>query len=508
MKAQDLKNSVLQLAIQGKLVEQRKDERTAEELYKQIQEEKKKLIKEGKIKKEKPIPEIKDKEIPFDIPENWKWVRLGNILSVNGGKRIPAGRSLTDENTGYKYIRVADMKNGSVLLDNIKYIPIDIYPKIRNYTISKDNLYITVAGTIGQVGIVPDELDNANLTENADKLAVYLNNKKFIYYMLNSNCIQYQIKQCTTKVGQPKLAIKRIQELIFPLPPLKEQKRIVEKIEELIPMIDQYDKAYCEVELLNKKFPDDMQKSILQYAIQGKLVEQKKEEGTAEDLYKLIQEKKKKLIKQGKIKNEKPLPEIKDEEIPYDIPECWKWIRLGDCVSNKSGVSYKKENLSVVTDNMIRLLRGGNIADIEYSLKQDDIMIASQFVKEDLLLKKNILITPAVTSLQHIGKMARIEKDLENTTIGGFVLMLIPHIDEDFFSQYLLFALSSPYHRSICRTITNKSGQAFYNLSRDKLMNILVPIPPLEEQRRIVLKLEEIFPLCKNMILGENYGNS
>lgn len=284
MNAQDLKNSILQLAIQGKLVEQREEEGTAKELIEKIKQEKKRLIKDKKIKKETALDELTEEDIPFDIPQNWEWVKLGEIVSVNGGKRIPAGRSLTDEDTGYKYIRVADMKNGSILLDGIKYIPHDIYPKIKNYTISKEDIYITVAGTIGQVGLVPEELDNANLTENADKLVIYFNSKEFMYYMLNSNFIQYQIKEHTTKVGQPKLAIKRIKELIIPLPPLEEQKRIVAKIEELMPYVDKYDVAYSEVEELNKKFPEDMQKSILQYAIQGKLVEQREEDGTAEDL--------------------------------------------------------------------------------------------------------------------------------------------------------------------------------------------------------------------------------
>ena len=150
--------------------------------------------------------------------------------------------------------------------------------------------------------------------------------------------------------------------------------------------------------------------------------------------------------------------------------------------------------MEIKTEKMIRVLRGGNISDLEYFFKDDDVMIDTSFVKEDLLLCKNTLITPAVTSLQHIGKMARIDKNYDNVVVGGFVLMLIPYINLDSFSEYMLFALSSYYHRSICRTITNKSGQAFYNLSREKLMNVLVPLPPLEEQKRIVEKIEELMP--------------
>ena len=236
---EDMKKSILQMAMQGKLVEQRPEEGTADELYEQIVAEKTQLIKEGKIKKEKPLPEITEDEIPFELPASWKWIRLGSIVSVYGGKRIPAGSKLSEENTGHKYIRVADMKDGTVSLDDIKYITDDIYEKIKQYYITSEDIYITVAGTIGRVGVVPMELNNANLTENADKLVFNRLNKMFLCRMLNSEVIQHQIREATTQVGQPKLAIARIQKLIVPLPPLAEQKRIVAKIEELLPYCDQ-----------------------------------------------------------------------------------------------------------------------------------------------------------------------------------------------------------------------------------------------------------------------------
>ena len=232
----DMRKSILQIAIQGKLVEQRPEEGTGEDLYKQIQAEKQRLIKAGKIKKGKPLPEITEDEKPFDIPESWKWVRVGEVMSVYGGKRIPAGRQLVNEDTGHKYIRVTDMKNGTILNTQTKFVPEDIFKSIKAYTISKNDVYITVAGTIGQVGLVPDEFDNANLTENADKLIIYGNHKKFIYYLMSSPLVQYQIHDAITKVGQPKLAIARIQLLSIPLPPLTEQKRIVKKLEEILPL--------------------------------------------------------------------------------------------------------------------------------------------------------------------------------------------------------------------------------------------------------------------------------
>ena len=248
---QRLKKAILQEAIQGKLVPQIAEEGTAQDLLKQIKEEKLKLVKEGKLKKsalndsvifrgddnkywEKSGDSIVciDEEIPFGIPSSWSWCRLGNIASVKGGKRIPVGEKLTTENTGHMYIRVADMKENTVKTDDIHYISESIYQKIKSYTISTEDLYITVAGTIGSVGEIPKVFDNANLTENADKIVFRGICKKFLMYCLLSNFVQSQIKKCTTKVGQPKLAIVRIEDLLIPLPPIKEQYRIVHKIEQ------------------------------------------------------------------------------------------------------------------------------------------------------------------------------------------------------------------------------------------------------------------------------------
>lgn len=241
--------------------------------------------------------------------------------------------------------------------------------------------------------------------------------------------------------------------------------------------------------------PQELKNSILQLAIQGKLVEQRPEEGTAEELYQQIQAEKQKLIKEGKIKKEKPLPEITEEEKPFDIPDSWIWVRVRDCISNRAGLAYDKTNLNIHSDDMIRVLRGGNIMDMCYYQKPDDILISRDFVNPDLLLKRNTIITPAVTSLEHVGKMGRVEQDYDDMVVGGFVLMLVPHICNDTFSRYLLSVFSSKYFRDCCRGIVNKSGQAFYNLSREKMMGLTIPFPPLAEQKRIVAKVEELLPL-------------
>ena len=249
-----LKKSILQEAVQGKLVPQDPSDEPAEALLERIRAEKQRLIKEGKIKKDKResvifrrdnshyekldgVERCIDDKLPFEIPENWRWCRLGTIAAVLGGKRIPAGRKLTEFNTGHVYIRVSDMTDGGVSTDRLLYVPEDIYPSISKYIINKADVFITVAGTIGRVGKIPDELDGANLTENADRLVLAGVNQDWLIKVLQSGMIQEQIAQATTQVGQPKLAIARIERFLIPLPPLAEQHRIVQRIAELLPLV-------------------------------------------------------------------------------------------------------------------------------------------------------------------------------------------------------------------------------------------------------------------------------
>mgnify|MGYP000022504968 CR=1 FL=1 len=205
-------------------------------------------------------------------------------------------------------------------------------------------------------------------------------------------------------------------------------------------------------------------------------------------------------FKQWPVSYNTPYEKIGDEVrslvdlAPFEIPSSWEWCRVGDLFSNMSGLAYKKDALAIKTDKMVRVLRGGNIGEEQFCFKNDDVFISSELVKPELYLRKNYMITPAVSSLDHIGKIALIDKDYSDTVVGGFVLMLIPHFNDDVVSQYLLYAFAAKHHRDNCRNITHKSGQAFYNLSREQMMNLPVPIPPREEMERITAMLKRVLP--------------
>lgn len=256
---------------------------------------------------------------------------------------------------------------------------------------------------------------------------------------------------------------------------------------------------------------EQLKNSILQMAVSGKLVPQDPNDEPASVLLERIGADKEQQIKAGKIKKEKnpsyifrgpdntPFEKVgfSDpvslvDKAPYELPSSWEWCRVGDLFSNMSGLTYKKESLTKKTDSMVRVLRGGNIGDEYYSFKPDDIFIASEFVKPELYLRKNYMITPAVSSLEHIGKIALVDRDYDNVVVGGFVLMLMPVFDDDVLSRYLLYAFATKQHRENCRSITHKSGQAFYNMSREALMNLPVPLPPRNEMKRIIEKLKKL----------------
>lgn len=247
-----LRQSFLREAMQGKLLSPplseerglgdgppRGEVETGQQLLSKIKAEKAQLIAAKKLKKEKDLPPIKAEDIPFEIPEHWTWCRLGEICQIKGGKRVPNGYKLLREPTPYIYIRVSDMKNGTISDEDLHYIDENVYQQIKQYTISKDDIYMTiVGGTIGKCGLVPDKFHNMNLTENAAKIIPHIVDKLFLWNCLDSPFCQSQFIDKTKQVGVQKMALNRFSSSLIPLPPLSEQQRIVEKLESLMQTCD------------------------------------------------------------------------------------------------------------------------------------------------------------------------------------------------------------------------------------------------------------------------------
>lgn len=246
-----LRQQLLQDAVQGRLVEQNPKDEPASELLKKI---KATLRQAQGSKKVKELPPIKPEEIPFEIPEGWVWCRLGEICSIKGGKRVANGYKLLKEPTPYIYIRVSDMKNGTIDDSDLCYLDEIMHQKIKQYTISKDDIYMTiVGGTIGKCGLIPEKFDNMNLTENAAKISPILIDKIYLLKCLDSPFCQEQFIDKTKQVGVQKMALNRFSSSLIPLPPLSEQIRIVQKIDELMQHCNELEASIKESKSQNEK---------------------------------------------------------------------------------------------------------------------------------------------------------------------------------------------------------------------------------------------------------------
>lgn len=488
MNAQDLKNSILQLAVQGKLVEQRAEEGTARELLEQIKLEKDQLIKDKKIKKSKPLLEITEDEIPFEIPESWEWVRLGDISSYAQTK---------------KKIRPNDIQNDmwSLDLEDIEKDTGAILNKVcaSERKISGDKvifekgniLYSKLRPYLLKILVAPDDgICTPELVPFDTYGEIY---NRYIMWVLKAQHINFAVNAVSYGVKMPRVGTETMVNLLVPLPPLEEQHRIVAKIEEILPYIDQYDKAYTKLEAFNKKFPEDMKKSILQMAMQGKLVEQRPEEGTADGLYEQIVAEKAQLIKDGKIKKEKPLPEIAEDEIPFEIPSSWKWVKLNDLCEKIGSGSTPSGGRNIYKEEGIKFLRSQNVYNdgIRY---EGIVYISEELNKKGSIVKaKDILLNITGGS---IGRCVVVPDDFDIANINQHVMIIRGvNLDIRFWIHNIII---SPYIQS--KIMDVQVGVSREGLSAEKLKNFLIPLPPLEEQKRIVAKIEELLPYCDQLI--------
>ena len=490
MTPEQLKASILQYAIQGKLVEQRPEEGTGEELYQQIQAEKQRLIKEKKIKKEKTLAEITEGEIPFDIPDSWKWVKLGDCTGYAQTKEKVSPKDITGDMWSLD-LEDVQKDTGAILVktkaserkisgDKVKFHKGQVlYSKLRPY--------------LKKILVAPDE---GICTPELVPFDTYLIDENYIAYVLRSPHIDYVINSVTYGVKMPRVGTDTMTNLLIPLPPAEEQWRIVAKIEELLPYVDRYAASYEKLEQFNAKFPEDMKKSILQYAIQGKLVEQRPEEGTGKELYRQIQYEKQRLIEEGKIKKEKPLAEIAEDETPFDIPESWKWVRLSQIAILENGDRSGKYPVEKdYVDFGVPFFGAKDMCDAVMSFDNVRYISMEKFAElgNGKLQDKDFICLLRGS----VGKCALFVADEQHHT--GFICaqMVIIRCINTALCHYMASFLASPFY---LRYIDSKvTGTAVRQLPAKELGNVLIPLPPLAEQNRIVAKLEGILPLCERL---------
>ena len=525
MTADKLRKSILQQAIQGKLVPQDPNDEPASVLLERIREEKARLVKEKKIKKEKNpsiifrgednshyekfilTGEVKciDDEIPFDLPKGWEWCRWEYIAhSIQYGFNAPSlhiGR--------IKMIRISDIQNNLINWESVPYC--DIAESVIEKYILKPNdiLFARTGGTVGKSFLVQEDIEDAVYagylirTRYSQELSPF-----YLKSYMGSSLYWEQLKDGTTTTAQPNCNGQSLGRMLIPLPPLAEQQRIVAKIEELMPLVEQYGKSQSELEALNSNIREQLKKSVLQYAIEGKLVPQCEEDGTAEDLLQEIHTEKQRLYTEGKLKKKdlahstifrgednKYYEQIGkeviciDEEIPFEIPESWRWVRIGNITNMYTGNSINKETKEDLYTNVegfpyIATKDIGFDKNIRYS---NGIAIPYSVVNE-------FRVAPAGTVLVCIeGGSAGRKIGLLNQDVcfGNKLCCLHSYKDLTLHIYYYLqsFTFFSLFSK-------NKNG-IIGGVCLNELKNLLLPLPPSGAIRRITDTLSQIFQLIE-----------
>ena len=487
MNAQHLKKAILQEAIEGRLVPQDPNDEPASALLARIRKEKERLMKEGKLKKKDlEVKPISEDEIPFKIPESWEWVRIKSIFSMQAGKNVTSADINSEQNEVFKY----PCYGGNGLRGYVKgYNTEGVFP------------------IVGRQGALCGNVNVASgqfwATEHAVVTDGYgITPYKWQYYFL----IALNLNQYATATAQPGLAVSNVVEVPIPLPPLAEQHRIVAKIEELLPKVEVYGKAQDALNKLNEELPERLKKSILQEAIEGRLVPQDPNDEPASVLLDKIRQQKEQLVKKKIIKADKnesiiyrsedghwlehfAYKERKDvcidEEIPFEIPESWEWVRLGSLLQVVSDGTHKTPKYvpSGIPFLSVQNISSGHLTmdRIKFITKEEH----HELIKRVKPTNGDILICRIGT----LGKAIKINWDFE---FSIFVSLGLLRPVEHRITDHIIFCINSPLGYKWIQDNKVGGGTHTYKINLGDMPNMLLPIPPLNEQHRIVEKLEQL----------------
>lgn len=461
MNGQDLKNSILQLAIQGKLVPQDPNDEPASELLAKIRKEKEQLVKEKKLKKKDLVTTpISDEDKPFEIPESWEWCRLGEIVVLLSGQDLTPNRYF-DSEKGIPYITGAShFVNGSLKVSRWTDSPTSVS--------HLGDLLITCKGTVGTMAY--NTIGDIHIARQIMAITPILT---FLPYVQHYLCnIVPKLEKLAHSII-PGISREVLLSSIIPLPPLSEQQRIVAKIDELMPLVEKYDKAQTKLDKLNSELPEQLKQSILQEAIMGKLGTQDLNDEPASELLKRIRAEKEQLVKEKKIKKEKALPEISDEEKPFEIPDNWVWCRLGEVFNVNMGQSPDGNTINEI----------GGTEFHQGKMAFTDIIIGDSCVyttdSKKMASNGDLLVCVRAP----IGNVNICNRDI---SIGRGLCALRPHLEMNIkLWFYFIAAIKSELE-------SKGTGSTFKAISGEILKRQVIPLPPLAEQHRIVEKLDKL----------------
>ena len=517
MNGKQLKNSILQWAIQGKLVPQDPNDEPASVLLDKIRQEKERLIKEKKIKRDKNASiiyrgednsyyekilatgEVKciDEEVPFEVPQGWEWTRIGNIFNHTSGKQQSSSNK--GGGTPQKFITTSNLYWGYFILDNVKVMNFTD-EEIKTCSATKGDLLVCEGGAgYGRSAIWNENYDIC-LQNHVHRLRPCVSGIcEYVYYFI------YLLKEsnnlASVGTAMPGLSANRLKGLLLPFPPLSEQRRIVAKLAELLPQIEKYNNVQNKLDELNTTIKDCLKKSILQEAIQGKLVPQLAEEGTAQELLEQIKAEKRKLVKEGKLKKsalsdsvifrgddnkycEKIGKSVQciDEEIPFEIPESWVWCKFQDIANSELG---KTMNKASDKGGEVPYLCSINVYWDKVDLSNVKVAPFSIAEKEKYLLQKGDLL---ICEGGEVGRCAIWSND--KTMYYQNALHRVRFYG-DISSKFIQNVIRS--YKTMGIIDKNSKGMTIKHFTKTALNSLYVPLPPFQEQQRIVAQIEKLF---------------
>ena len=474
-----LRQKLIDMALRGQLVEQRPEDGNATDLLEQIRAEKAALIKAGKIKKEKPLPEIKEEEKPFAIPDSWCWVRLGEISAIVGGF---AFQSLNYVKQGIRIIRISDFNNCGFINNDIVRYEYDDY--LCPYEIQENDILLCMTGgTVGKNMIVSRLKERLFINQRVAIIRAYFQGlQQYIYANIRSDFIQKVINRSKNSLND-NISMKVINNFLIPLPPLAEQKRIVTALESCLKLVDTIAKDSADLDKALKF----LRQKMLDMAVRGQLVEQRPEDGNATDLLEQIRAEKAALIKAGKIKKEKPLPEIKEEEKPFAIPANWCWVRLGEIGIVQTGKT-PPTNDREFWRNDTPFITPGDMLNGSINYANRSVSFAGE--KFSRTVSSGTVLQVCIGG--SIGKISMVDRKVcFNQQINAVSSIICD-------SSYIYFAMQNELFISALKRRACGTATPIINLS--VWQQLLVPLPPLAEQKRIVAKLEQINALIETML--------
>lgn len=525
-----LRELILQFAVQGKLAPQNPEEEPASVLLERIKAEKVRLVIEGKIKKSKPLPPIVKEEVPFEVPQVWVWCRLGDITEKIGSGSTPKGGKSVYQDSGIKFFRSQNVWNNGIKTENIAYISNEIHEKMSGTTVFPKDILLNITGaSIGRCSLVPDDFEVANVSQHVSILrTVEKNIRKFLHLTIISSYFQKIIMDQQVGISREGLSKKQLELFYIPLPPLAEQHRIVEKVDALMTLCDELAARQMKQREMQAKlgvaalallteaddataFADSwaricdefdlifdtvenitaFRQAILQLAVQGKLVPQNPEDEPAHVLLERIKAEKARLVKEGKIKKSKALPPVAEDEVPFEVPKGWMWVKLDSiCTFITDGTHYTPTYTSSgVPFLSVKDVSSGiiNFTNTKYISKSEHIGFKNRCNPEF----EDILLTKVGTT----GIAKVIDVSFEFSIFVSLALLKVPK--KMVYPYYLELALNSPLGKEQSRE--NTQGVGNKNLVLRLIKNFNIPIPPLAEQYRIVEKVDAIMLLCDEL---------